>query len=58
MAVHFLFQFVSRRYHRGAIILTSNEGRGDWGDVLADQVLAAAMLDRLSHSSTTVNIRG
>lgn len=57
-AAHFLFQLVSRRYERGAIILTSNKSYGEWGDIFADQVLAAAILDRLLHHSVTVNIRG
>jgi DNA replication protein DnaC len=47
-----------RRYQRGSIILTSNKSYGDWGDIFADQVLAAAILDRLLHFSTTINIRG
>jgi DNA replication protein DnaC len=54
----FLFQLVSRRYGRGSIILTSNKSFGEWGDIFADQVLAAAILDRLLHHSTTMNIRG
>ena len=58
MAAQFLFQLVSRRYLKGSIILTSNKSFGDWGDIFADQVLAAAILDRLLHHSTTVNIRG
>jgi DNA replication protein DnaC len=58
MAAQFLFQLVSRRYQRGSIILTSNKSYGDWGDIFADQILAAAILDRLLHFSTTVNIRG
>lgn len=58
MTAQFLFQLVSRRYLRGSIILTSNKSYGDWGDIFADQVLAAAILDRLLHHSTTVNIRG
>jgi DNA replication protein DnaC len=57
-AAHFLFQLVSRRYERGAIILTSNKSYGEWGDIFSDQVLAAAILDRLLHHSVTVNIRG
>jgi DNA replication protein DnaC len=57
-AAQFLFQLVSRRYGRGSIILTSNKSYGDWGDIFADQVLAAAILDRLLHFSTTINIRG
>jgi DNA replication protein DnaC len=58
LAAQFLFQLVSRRYQRGSIILTSNKSYGDWGDIFADQVLAAAILDRLLHYSTTINIRG
>ena len=54
----FLFQVVSRRYQKGSIILTSNKSYGEWGDIFSDQVLAAAILDRLLHHSTTLNIRG
>ncbi len=54
----FLFQLVSRRYLKGSIVLTSNKSYGEWGEVFADQVLAAALLDRLLHQSTTINIRG
>jgi DNA replication protein DnaC len=57
-AAQFLFQLVSRRYLRGSIILTSNKSYGEWGAIFADQVLAAAILDRLLHYSTTINIRG
>ena len=58
LAAQFLFQLVSRRYLKGSIILTSNKSYGDWGDIFADQVLATAILDRLLHVSTTLNIRG
>jgi DNA replication protein DnaC len=58
VAAQFLFQLVSRRYLKGSIILTSNKSYGEWGDIFADQVLAAAILDRLLHFSTTLNIRG
>jgi DNA replication protein DnaC len=57
-AATFLFQLVSRRYERGAIIITSNKSYGEWGEVFSDQVLAAAILDRLLHHSVTINIRG
>jgi DNA replication protein DnaC len=57
-AANFLFQLVSRRYERGAIILTSNKSYGEWGDIFSDHVLAAAILDRLLHHSITINIRG
>jgi DNA replication protein DnaC len=52
------FQLVSARYERGSIILTSNKSYTDWGAVFGDQTIAAAILDRLLHHSTTVNIRG
>jgi len=58
LAAQFLFQLVSRRYRKGSIIVTSNKSYGEWGDIFADQVLAAAVLDRLLHFSTTLNIRG
>lgn len=58
LAAQFLFQLVSRRYQKTSIILTSNKSYGDWGAVLADPVLASAILDRLLHFSTTVAIRG
>jgi hypothetical protein len=49
---------VSERYERGSIILTSNKSYGDWGTIFADNVIASAILDRLSHHSTTINIKG
>jgi DNA replication protein DnaC len=52
------FQLVSRRYERGAIILTSDQSLGAWGEVFGDPVIASAILDRLLHHSITVNIRG
>jgi len=48
------FQLVSRRYERGAIILTSNQSLGAWGEVFGDPVIATAILDRLLHHSITV----
>jgi len=53
-----LFQLVSARYERGSIILTSNKSYGDWGQIFGDPIIATAILDRLLHHSTTVNIRG
>src|SRR6201992_2689067 len=52
------FQLVSARYERGSIILTSNKSYGDWGSIFADPIIATAILDRLLHHSTTINIRG
>jgi DNA replication protein DnaC len=52
------FQLVSARYERGSILLTSNKSYGEWGSVFGDPIIATAILDRLLHHSTTVNIRG
>src|SRR5581483_196997 len=52
------FQLVSARYERGSIILTSNKSYGDWGGIFGDPIIATAILDRLLHHSSTINIRG
>jgi DNA replication protein DnaC len=52
------FQLVSARYERNSIILTSNKSYGDWGSIFGDPIIATAILDRLLHHSTTINIRG
>ena len=52
------FTLVSARYERGSIILTSSRGFGEWGELLGDSVIAAAILDRLLHHSHVLNIRG
>ena len=52
------FRLVARRYERASIILTSNKSFVDWGDIFSDAVLATAILDRLLHHSTTINIKG
>jgi DNA replication protein DnaC len=58
MAATAFFTLVSARYERGSIILTSNKGFGEWGEVLGDAVIATAILDRLLHHSHVLNIRG
>ncbi len=52
------FTLVSARYEWGIIILTSNKGFGEWGELLGDSVIASAVLDRLLHHSHVLNIRG
>jgi DNA replication protein DnaC len=47
-----------RRLERGSILLTSNQSFGEWGEVLGDAVIAAGILDRLSHHNHVINIRG
>ncbi|WP_206832723.1 IS21-like element helper ATPase IstB [Alicyclobacillus fructus] len=52
------FRLVSERYERGSLIITSNTSFTNWGTLFGDQVLAAALHDRLLHHATTVNISG
>jgi DNA replication protein DnaC len=53
------FQVVAQRYERGSMILTSNLTFGSWDSAFAgDSVLTVAMLDRVLHHSTIVNING
>lgn len=52
------FQLVASRYIKGSIILTSNRSYGEWGDVFPEESIAAAILDRLLESSTTIKITG
>ena len=55
---HCLFQLISRRYEKSSVILTSNKSYGEWGEIFQDHVIAAAVLDRILHHSTTINIKG
>ncbi|MGI0067591.1 MAG: IS21-like element helper ATPase IstB [Thermoplasmata archaeon] len=57
-SAHLFFQVVANRYERAATIFTSNKVYSEWGEVLGDPVLASAVLDRILHHSTTVNIKG
>ena len=52
------FQLVSRRDERGALILTSKQSFGAWGEVFGDPVIASAILDRRLHHSSPINIKG
>lgn len=52
------FRLVVRRYERASLIITSNKSFVDWGEVFHDHVLATAILDRLLHHATTLNMKG
>jgi DNA replication protein DnaC len=57
-AASHLFQVISRRYEHGAIVLTTNRGIADWGEIFEDTTVAAAILDRLLHHATVLSITG
>lgn len=52
------FQLMNRRYEHASTVLTSNKGFEEWGAVLGDDVMAAALIDRVLHHCHVVNIRG
>ena len=52
------FQLVNACYERGAMILTSNRGFAEWGEVFGDPVVATALLDRLLHHAVVIQIEG
>jgi DNA replication protein DnaC len=52
------FQLMNRRYEHASTVLTSNKGFEEWGTVLGDEVMAAALIDRVLHHCHLVNIRG
>jgi len=52
------FQLVNARYEKGALILTSNRGFAEWGELFGDPVVATALLDRLLHHAVVILIEG
>jgi DNA replication protein DnaC len=57
-AANLFFQFVSSRYERASVIVTSNKPFGRWGEVFGDATVAAAMIDRLVHHAEVVALKG
>jgi DNA replication protein DnaC len=58
LGANLFFQLVSRRYEGGSIPITSNQSLAGWGQAFGDQVIATAILDRLPHHSTILNVKG
>jgi DNA replication protein DnaC len=57
-AANLFFQLVSSRYERASLIVTSNKVFGRWGEVFGDDVVAAAMIDRLVHHAEVLALKG
>ena len=53
-----LYEIITERYEKGSLIITSNRAFEEWGEVFANDLLASAALDRLTHHSHTLVIRG
>ena len=57
-SAHLFFQLVAKRYERCSTLITTNQSVTQWGTVFGDDVIAAALLDRLLHHSHTLTIQG
>ena len=57
-AANLFFQLVASRYEQGSILVTSNLPFGRWGEVFGDEVVAAAMIDRLVHHAEVLTLAG
>ena len=57
-AANLFFQLVSARYERASLIVTSNKPFGRWGEVFGDEIVAAAMIDRLVHHADVIALKG
>lgn len=57
-SAHLFFQLIARRYEKGSTLITTNQGVAQWGTVFGDDVIAAAILDRLLHHSHILTVQG
>lgn len=53
-----LYELIRKRYERGSIIITSNRAPEEWDAVFGNQLMASAALDRLTHHSRFIEMRG
>jgi DNA replication protein DnaC len=54
---HVFFQLINARYECGSIIMTSNKAFSKWAELMSDEAVATAMLDRLLHHSHTLSLQ-
>jgi DNA replication protein DnaC len=57
-AANLMFSLVSARYERASMIVTSNKPFSAWGEIFGDDVVAAAMIDRLVHHADILSLKG
>ena len=57
-AANLMFSLVSARYERASLIVTSNKPFSAWGEIFGDEVVAAAMIDRLVHHAEILSLKG
>jgi DNA replication protein DnaC len=57
-AANLFFQLIAARYEQGSILVTSNMSFGRWGEIFSDEIIAAAMIDRLVHHAEIITLSG
>src|SRR3954466_6376550 len=57
-AANLMFMLVSRRYERASLVVTSNKPFSSWGEIFGDDIVAAAMIDRLVHHAEILALKG
>lgn len=57
-AANLFFQLIASRYEQGSVMVTSNLPFGRWGETFSDDVVAAAMIDRLVHHAEVLTLTG
>jgi DNA replication protein DnaC len=55
---HLFFQLINKLYGQSSIILTSNKGPEDWGELLGDPAVTTAILDRILHRCEVIHLTG
>lgn len=55
---HMLFQLINTRYENGSIVMTSNKPFSKWAELMSDEAVATAILDRLLHHSHVISLKG
>ena len=57
-AANLFFQLIAHRYEQGSVLVTSNMPFGRWGEIFSDDIVAAAMIDRLVHHAEVLTLAG
>jgi DNA replication protein DnaC len=57
-AANLFFQLIASRYEQASVMVTSNLPFGRWGETFSDDVVAAAMIDRLVHHAEVLTLSG
>jgi len=51
-----LFELIAARYERRSMLITANQPFGEWGKVFPDQAMTLAVIDRLVHHATILEM--